>query len=173
MTSSHLTEVLELWREVSRLLKENNIDSVLVGGAVATVYTQGKYETKDLDLVIDGTHEEVRMIMTNNHFKKCNGYYLHEDYAITIDFITGYLEIGYDCNLTPVIDSESGLKILTPTDCIKDRLSSFLYQEKGPENERKGLNVARLIATKHTIDKNEVKNWCKGEGAEEVYNKLF
>ena len=42
----------ELWKYVAAHLKSRNIDTVLVGGAVVSIYTDGAYESGDLDLIL-------------------------------------------------------------------------------------------------------------------------
>ncbi|MGL1900565.1 MAG: hypothetical protein OCC49_00415 [Fibrobacterales bacterium] len=49
---AHCTE-RELWEYVATYLAQNNIRNVLVGGAVAVVYSKGAYRSGDLDIVIE------------------------------------------------------------------------------------------------------------------------
>jgi hypothetical protein len=42
----------ELWKFVAIHLKKNNVDSILVGGAVVSIYSEGAYESGDLDFVL-------------------------------------------------------------------------------------------------------------------------
>lgn len=48
----HCSEA-ELWRYVAWHLEGAGIRSVLVGGAVVAIYTEGLYRSGDLDLVMD------------------------------------------------------------------------------------------------------------------------
>jgi ABC-type transport system substrate-binding protein len=41
----------ELWEYVASHLSKNGIDTILVGGAVVAIYTEGLYRSGDLDLV--------------------------------------------------------------------------------------------------------------------------
>jgi len=47
----------ELWRYVAWHLEGAGIRSVLVGGAVVSIYTEGLYRSGDLDMVTDGQRE--------------------------------------------------------------------------------------------------------------------
>ncbi len=47
---AHCTEE-QLWKYVATHLAKNGIDTVLVGGAVVAVYTDGAYRSGDLDFV--------------------------------------------------------------------------------------------------------------------------
>ena len=42
-----------LWKYVAWHLEESGIQSVLVGGAVVSIYTEGLYRSGDLDLIPD------------------------------------------------------------------------------------------------------------------------
>ena len=42
----------ELWKYVATHLAKNGIDTILVGGAVVAIYTEGVYRSGDLDLVL-------------------------------------------------------------------------------------------------------------------------
>jgi hypothetical protein len=42
----------ELWKYVAVHLKKHNIDTILVGGAVVSIYSEGAYESGDLDFVL-------------------------------------------------------------------------------------------------------------------------
>ena len=48
----------ELWRYVAWHLEGAGIRSVLVGGAVVAIYTEGLYRSGDLDMVPDDFHRE-------------------------------------------------------------------------------------------------------------------
>ncbi len=43
----------ELWKYVAHHLEQSGIESVLVGGAVVAIYTEGLYQSGDLDIVPD------------------------------------------------------------------------------------------------------------------------
>lgn len=51
------------------------------------------------------------------------------------------------------------LKILTPTDCVKDRLASYIHFRA-----RECLEQAVLVARAQTADSEAVEAWCRGEG---------
>jgi len=58
---------------------------------------------------------------------------------------------------TPV----GSLKLLSPTDYIKDRLASFFHW-----NDTQGLEQALMVGKDHSIDVNNLKRWAKAEGFE-------
>ncbi len=50
------------------------------------------------------------------------------------------------------------LKLLTPTDCVKDRLSAFFHW-----NDAQALEQALLVAKGHPIDLDNIKDWAIDE----------
>ena len=56
------------------------------------------------------------------------------------------------------------LKLLTATDCIKDRLSAYYHWQ-----DRQSLQQALSVARKHAFDIENIKGWSKREGMEEKF----
>lgn len=48
----------ELWYFVGKHLADNGFDAVLVGGAVVSIYSEGAYESGDLDFIIQNLSKE-------------------------------------------------------------------------------------------------------------------
>lgn len=51
------------------------------------------------------------------------------------------------------------LRLLSPTQCVMDRLAAFYHW-----NDRQSLEQALLVAQNHPIKINEVKRWSENEG---------
>jgi hypothetical protein len=51
------------------------------------------------------------------------------------------------------------LKLLSPTDCVKDRLAAYYYW-----NDRQSLEQAILVCADNSIDMKEVERWSRNEG---------
>lgn len=49
----------ELWKFVATHLKKKGIDTVLVGGAVVSIYSDGAYKSGDLDFVLTKMFQKV------------------------------------------------------------------------------------------------------------------
>ena len=154
----------QLWKFVGSHLSKNGIDAVLVGGAVVSVYTNGAYESGDLDFIIQNLmKDKVPSLMAEIGFKRKGRHYAHPECKhLFVEFPSGPLGIGEDINIEPVEHKEKGatFKILSPTDCIKDRLASYIYFKS---NEC--LDQAVLVAKNQPFKKAAVKKWCKAEGA--------
>ena len=59
------------------------------------------------------------------------------------------------------------LKLLTPTDCVKDRSAAFYHW-----NDRQGLDQAVWVAMAQPIKLDEVKSWSRGEGKLSEFEKF-
>jgi hypothetical protein len=154
----------ELWKFVGSHLSMNGIDAVLVGGAVVSIYSDGLYESGDLDFIVQNLKKDrLPSIMGGIGFKKKGRHYVHPECKhLFVEFPSGPLGIGNDVNIKPVekIDGENHIKILSPTDCIKDRLASYIHFKS-----KEGLDQAILVARKQPFKKSEVQRWCKAENS--------
>ncbi len=60
------------------------------------------------------------------------------------------------------------LKILSPTDCVKDRLASYIYYQA-----QDCFLQALMVARQHSVDYPSLKTWCQNEGADWAYQELL
>jgi hypothetical protein len=138
---------IEVGAFVQSYLRENGIDVVLSGGAVVSFYTKNKYVSKDLDFIQTGLHgrREIKKVMGDLGFKETERYFKHPLSDYYIEFPEGPLMVGDeplsidDANRYPL--ATGTLIILTPTDCIKDRLASYYYF-----HDLQALNQAIMVA---------------------------
>ena len=163
----------ELWKFVATHLKKNGIDTILVGGAVVSIYSDGVYKSGDLDFVLGQMFtKDLSKFMEEIGFKKKSGrHYVHPECKhLHIEFPSSFLEIGDDSNITPdeVKSEGTKIKILSPTDCVKDRLASYIYFKA-----RECLDQAVLVAKKHPVKSKAIQEWCKNERAEWAYNDFI
>ncbi|WP_367899184.1 hypothetical protein AB3N61_18430 [Leptospira sp. WS58.C1] len=156
----------ELWEYIAWHLSANGVDSVLVGGAVVSVYSDGIYKSGDLDIVYTSYNssiwETIQRVMTNLGFKKVTRHFIHPECDhLFIEYASPPLSIGEDYQIIPDVKRVSGkmIKILSPTDCIKDRLASYIYF-----NARECLEQAILVAKRQSFNLKEIKRWCDSEG---------
>ncbi len=159
----------QLWKYIGFHLSKAGIESVLVGGAVVAVYSKGAYRSGDLDFVSKaGTHAQVREVLESLGFEKVRSrHFEHPDCPhLIIEFPPGPISIGDDYKILPADVKIEGqtLKILSPTDCIRDRLASYIHF-----NARECLDQAVLVAKNQTFDIERVRKWCLSEGAREVF----
>jgi hypothetical protein len=60
------------------------------------------------------------------------------------------------------------LRILSHTDCVKDRLCAFYFW-----NDQQGLAQAVLVAKSQNVDLDEIKRWSKAENKESEFKTFM
>jgi hypothetical protein len=162
----------EVWKYVGWNLAKNGIETILVGGAVAAIYSEGAYKSGDLDLVlktyVDGKITEV--MNSIGFYNKGGRHYNHPDCDKFVEFMFGPAGIGDDIKIIPDLIKIEGqtLYIYSPTDCIRDRLASFIHFKA-----RECLDQAALVANKFPFNHKKVKDWCASEGNPQAYHELI
>ena len=158
---------LELWEFVCSKLKDDGINTVLVGGAVAAIYSRGAYRSGDLDIVINSAiinDKKVAESMTKLGFAKSGRHWIHPDCKhLYIEFIRPPIAIGDDYRIQPLIRivDNCEIMILSPEDCVRDRLSSYVYFKA-----KECLDQATMVAIEQCVDVKKILNWAKNEGSE-------
>jgi hypothetical protein len=62
--------IKELAAVTSEKLRQEGVDSILVGGACVSIYTKNKYESFDLDFVTHATIKKVSSILAELGFQR-------------------------------------------------------------------------------------------------------
>ena len=120
----------ELWRYVAWHLEGAGIHSVLVGGAVVAIYTEGLYRSGDLDMVPDDFQKsKIPSVMESIGFMpgKSRHYRNPDCQHLFIEFPPGPVELGNEFSVTPdeLLVEGRTIRLLSPTDCVKDRLAAY------------------------------------------------
>lgn len=144
-------------------LKEKHIDVVLSGGSCMEIYTNSNFSSYDIDFIPNPsvTSKQIEKTMLELGFEKTNSrYYKYENNPNYIEFPTGPVSLGNDLTkeFSELKTHVGTLTLLTPTDCIKDRLCALVYHG-GAECFNQAVAVAHL----NTFDKENLLNWAKGE----------
>lgn len=153
---------LELGAFIQSHLAGKGVEVVLSGEAAASLYTNNEYISRDLDFV--NVHSVSRRkladAMTELGFVEQNRYYGHPETEYIVEFPPGPLAIGGE----PVkhIVSRSFptgvLRLISPTDCVKDRLAGYFHF-----GDRQCLRQATLVVQSNEIDLEEVRRWSQRE----------
>ncbi len=140
---------------VCSTLKDHGIEAVLVGGACVSIYSENRYQSHDLNFVTYADLKKVEVSLKTLGFKRVGRCFIHKNCTYLIDFVNPPIAIGKEpIHSFQTLSSPSGvLKLLTPTDCIKDQLAAYFYW-----NDPQSLEQACLVAQNHTIDVNNLKN---------------
>lgn len=162
----------DVWKYVGWHLAKNGIETILVGGAVAAIYSEGAYKSGDLDFVLRTYLEDrLKEVMESIGFMKSPGrHFTHPKCKQFVEFCSGPAGIGDDTRIVPDAKRVGGqtLYIYSPTDCIRDRLASYIHFRA-----RECLDQAALVARKFPFNKKKVKEWCASEGAPQAYEDLI
>ena len=88
-----------------------------------------------------------------------------------LEFPPGPVELGNEYPIDPAVQEIEGraLKILSPTDCVEDRLAGFIHWKA-----RDLLDQATLVCRRQAphIDWKDLERWCLNEGGETQFNEL-
>ena len=163
----------ELWEHVAVHLKKKGIDTILVGGAVVSIYSNGAYRSGDLDFVKASMFvTKLEESMSELGFKKHGRHFVNPECKhLFVEFPGGPpLGIGKDNTIIPDEVEVGGtiIKILSPTDCVKDRLATYIYF-KAPE----GLDQAVLVAKNQEVNFSSIKKWCKNENVPHIFEEFM
>ena len=164
-------DMKELAAYVATHLRRSGIDIVLTGGACVSIYSQNIYVSNDLDFIVQNFIKRSEMIesLAQIGFFEENRYFKHIDTPIIIEFPPGPLSIGSEpiTNIITIHTDCGDLRIISPTESVKDRLAAFYFW-----NDLQCLEQALLIAQSNKIDMKEIKRWSKKEGEEKEF-KIF
>lgn len=170
--------VEEMWKFVSINLEKKGFDVVLVGGAVVSIYSKGIYVSGDLDFIVRSFNKkELPKVLAELGFLKTPGrYFKHPDCDhLYLEFPSGPIEIAdnYDVEPREIQFEGEVIKILSPTDCVLDRLEQFFICEYGkPHGERKLLEQAVMVAEKQSIDLIKIKKYCEKNEMGDVFEEI-
>jgi len=144
-------------------IRRAGVEVVLSGGACVSIYTKNAYESYDLDFVLS-SHDDRRTAgaaLEALDFRKDGRHYRHPDTPYIVEFLSPPLSVGSEPvrEIRTLRRGRHVLKLLSPTDCIKDRLAAFYHW-----NDRPSLRQALLVGRAAGFDLAEVKRWSRAEG---------
>jgi hypothetical protein len=154
---------------VASELKKSGVDVILTGGAVVSIYSNNKYVSNDLDFLSSSDHQKITDAMFALGFKNEGKDFLHPNSDFYVEFPGRTLIIG-NSPMQPEGEIKEGsfkLKLLSPTQCVMDRLAAFFHWK-----DRQSLDQAILVAKNHPVKLKELERWSASEGMEEKY-KVF
>ena len=157
----------ELAALVSETLRQGGADAILVGGACVSLYTDGTYQSYDLDFVTHTSIRKVVPLMEKIGFRQeGTRHFTREDCRFFVEFVAPPAAIGDE----PVTDKEirrtrhGEIVMLTASDSVKDRLAAFFHWQ-----DPQSLEQAVLVAKAQKTDLRTIRRWSRSEGFEEKY----
>lgn len=79
---------------VAKGLSKHDIDVVLTGGAVVSIYSEGKYVSKDADFLSETDNQNIESAMLEIGFKRKGKDFTHPDTEFSAEFPGRLLVIG-------------------------------------------------------------------------------
>jgi hypothetical protein len=154
----------ELAAFISTHLRRNGIEVVLSGGSCVSIYSKNKYVSGDLDFIEFGSigiRKLKKVLGEIGFFYGKDRYFRSEEIDIFLEFPPGPLSVGEEPikEIITLNFPTGALKIISPTDCVKDRLAAYYYW-----GDRQSLEQAVWVAKDNEIDLNELERWSEGEG---------
>ena len=125
----------------------------------------------DIDLVnmYFANRKQLTTLMEELGFKEQGRHFIHVESPYCVEFPPGPLAVGRE----PIKEILSFplktgvLNVISPTDCIKDRLLAFFYWDN-----QQCLEQARLIAASYPPDWTELVSWAIAEDSLDKYRKI-
>ena len=161
----------ELGAFIQTQLRKKGIEVILAGGAAVAIYTDNRYVSKDLDLInIYGINRrKIRDAMIAIDFYEEGRYFRHPDSQFFVEFPPGPLAIGNE-PVRQIIEKKFStgiLKLISPMDCVKDRLVDYYYW-----GDQQSLLQAVVVAQQHKINVDEIRRWSLAEGKLAEFEKI-
>jgi hypothetical protein len=161
------TTLKELAFFVCGMLKDAGIDTVLTGGAVVSIYTNEKYKSYDLDFITHSRMKDVEGALGKVGFFRAGRYFRHPETNFFVEFPAPPVSIGNmpvrSCN--EITSDKGSLNLLTPTQCVMDRLAAFYFW-----NDMQALEQAVLVALLYDVNMGEISAWSEEEGMTDKYS---
>jgi hypothetical protein len=156
------TSRAELGAMICRALAAVDDEPVLVGGAVVSIYSDGRYVSDDLDFVSWQDDRKRRPALEALGFAKRGSYWIHPDTELFVRLVNPPVMIGEKHVVRPArLATRAGeLRILSPLDCVLDRLAWHL--ERG---DAQTLAQAVDVARAHRVPLAEIEAWIADERA--------
>lgn len=167
MPITRRSTVREVAARVSQALADAGITAVLTGGSAVSVYSTNRYRSYDIDFVTAAAARDLSAVMAQLGFVKGSGrHYNHPATPLVVEFVAWPVTLGDEvvrrwASLSTPVGS---LQILTPTQCVKDRLAAFYHWR-----DAQGLEQALLVARRQKVSLREIARWSRAEGHAEDF----
>jgi hypothetical protein len=160
---THKSTLADVCFAAARALEVQGITAVLTGGSAATLYAPHVYTSHDADFVLerDESVDEITGALLSIGYRRetKSRIFVHPDTVFTIDFPRGPLAVGGDyVHDVAILTDDTRLRILSPTDCVRDRLGHFYHWD-----DFTALGAAVGVAKAHVEDVNMdvLRSWSK------------
>jgi hypothetical protein len=153
---------LEIASFICQKLLDIDIKTTLSGGFCVEIYSFGEYTSMDIDLIDQSVfkHNEIKKKMLTLGFVEEGKHFCHPDMKYTVEFPASPLAIGQELvkEISEIETQYGVLRLITPTDSVKDRLAAYFFWD-----DERSLEQAILVALKNDIDLENVRLWSEKE----------
>lgn len=171
MKIAHKSSLKTVAFAVGDALRRAGIEATLTGGSCATVHSDAKYQSMDIDFVLRSapTQTDLDRAMSKVGFEREGARYVHSESPYFVEFPLGPLGIGDDYQIKPVELrlGSSRIQALSPTDACRDRLAAFYHW-----NDRQSLQAAVEVARRRKVNLKLIERWSRDEGAARQFKEF-
>jgi len=150
---------------------KTGIDIVLSGGACVSIFTENRYASYDLDFVLlfPVAREKLRSAMEEIGFMEDGRHFRHPETPYIVEFLQPPLSVGQEPvrEICAIRRGANILRLLSPTDCVKDRLAAYYHWD-----DRPSLEQAILVSLGTDVDLREVRRWSTAEGMKDKHERF-
>lgn len=102
-------------------------------------------------------------------FHEQHRYFRHPNTSVLVEFPPGPLGVGEEpVRQIDEIETPTGVvRIISPTDCVKDRLTWYYH-----DRDTECLEQAILVSQSRGIDLAEIQRWSKVEGKSQEFEQI-
>ncbi|MEW6604575.1 MAG: hypothetical protein AB1351_07790 [Thermoproteota archaeon] len=151
---------------MSGKLKENGVDSILVGGQAIDLYTAGTFATSDMDLLVTSKTTTEKFLNKFGFGEEDNGLWFNRDLNIVIQVISEPYS-GDLGRLRKFRVKESELRVAAPEDLIVNRLYSMKFWKSNPQRDLEQA-IALLKIFSGSIDYAYLDSQAKKNNIEDI-----
>lgn len=151
-------------------LKNNGIDSVLVGGSAVEVYTNGDFPTADMDFDVSNMGKAIQLLKDLG-FKKTDSLWYNSDLDILLDLSSkGYS--GDPAKLRIIKVRNYSLKVAGVEDLIVNRLYSAKFWKSNPQRDlEEATALVRIFSGK--VDSDYLKLLAEKNDVIDVLSRIM
>lgn len=152
---------------LSEELRKKGIDTILVGGACVTIYSENRYQSYDLDYITYDEMKIVKKALKELGFNEKQKYFQHDHCPWFVEFVSPPVAVGEEPihHFNTIKTSLGTIKLLYPIDIIKDRLASYYYWA-----DKQSLAQAVHLTKNLKINLEEIEKWSEKENQTEKFN---
>ena len=146
------------------------IETTLTGGTVVSIYTGPWYVSQDIDFVCAGLSTDIAAVMRGLGFElEAGRHWRHPANPFIVEFPPGPLAVG-DALVTEIAERTINglrLRLLTPTDCVRDRLSAWFHWK-----DEKSFAQALAVADRNPVEWTVIERWAATERATKKFQEF-